>query len=429
KLIVQIISIGYHRKQFDLRIKDSKHQIRILALLYDASRTLFPTNCPAFKHEDRLIHEGILPIRTANVNRHEGQGPSARRLVRNVNRNVGRVGDKVASMFGQVAHDITGRQVFNTHSAHSIVTVALEKTKHAEALAKRIWLSFVLEGRDALYLDDLLDVLGKSYEAEALESFDMLDRDGNGDVSLEEMVITVSEIAKTKQSIDKSMHDVDQAIHVLDHVLLCGVAVLVVLVFVSFLSPGFGTVLAGFATTLLSLSFVFATSCQEVLGSCIFLFVKHPYDVGDRVDISGQSLVVEQVSLLYSVFRDIADQKMLQIPNIVLNTIWIYNVTRSRNMRERLDIPIDIGTSFDDLELLKAELEAFVSLKDHRRHFEPEIDMQVLEVGLDSGRLLLRIEVTHKSNWSNEQLRAWRRNLFMTALVQAEKLIWELQKN
>ena len=45
---------------------------------------------------------------------------------------------------------------------------------------------------------------------------------------------------------------------------------------VAFLNTSFTTTLATAGTALLSLSFVFATTTQEVLGSCIFLFVKHP---------------------------------------------------------------------------------------------------------------------------------------------------------
>lgn len=66
---------------------------------------------------------------------------------------------------------------------------------------------------------------------------------------------------------------------------------------VAFLNKSFVTTLATAGTTLLSLSFVFATSCQEVLGSCIFIFVKHPFDIGDRVDItsSDSQFVVEHM--------------------------------------------------------------------------------------------------------------------------------------
>ena len=69
-------------------------------------------------------------------------------------------------------------------------------------------------------------------------------------------------------------------------------------------------------TTLLSLSFVFAVTTQEFLGSCIFLFVKHPYDVGDRVDIQGpekQQMVVEKISLLYTVFTRIDKMQVVQV--------------------------------------------------------------------------------------------------------------------
>jgi len=58
-------------------------------------------------------------------------------------------------------------------------------------------------------------------------------------------------------------------------------------------------------------------TAQEFLGSCIFLFVKHPYDISDRVDISGpdgiNSLVVEQISLLYTSFKRIKDLELIQV--------------------------------------------------------------------------------------------------------------------
>jgi len=96
--------------------------------------------------------------------------------------NVGRVGDKLTSAFGNVASEITGREVFNGSSSHSIVIEALERKRSSEALAKRIWMSFVVEGHDALYQEDLTDVLGENRRAEAEEAFVALDIDANGDI-------------------------------------------------------------------------------------------------------------------------------------------------------------------------------------------------------------------------------------------------------
>jgi Mechanosensitive ion channel len=187
---------------------------------------------------------------------------------------------------------------------------------------------------------------------------------------------------------------------------------------VSFVTTGAATIIAAGATTLLSLSFVFAATAQEVLGSCIFLFVKHPFDVGDRVEILKTELFVEEVSLLYTIFRTVADQRVTQVPNVVLNSNWIDNITRSKSMKERITLAVDFGTSFSDVQLLKAEMEDFVSSKENSRDFHPEVDIEVTGVG-DMDQLELRFEIRHKSNWSNETVRAARRSKLMCALVLA----------
>ena len=54
---------------------------------------------------------------------------------------------------------------------------------------------------------------------------------GNGDVSLDEMILTVAQFGRDRQSIANSMHDVDQAIKVLDRMLCVIVFISVVFVF------------------------------------------------------------------------------------------------------------------------------------------------------------------------------------------------------
>jgi hypothetical protein len=59
KLIIQMISMNYHKRSFDNRIKDSKHMVFLISLLYDASRALFPMYCREFEEEDLIINDGI----------------------------------------------------------------------------------------------------------------------------------------------------------------------------------------------------------------------------------------------------------------------------------------------------------------------------------------------------------------------------------
>lgn len=230
KLLIQIISIGYHRTQFTNKIKDSKHNVHLLSLLYDASRTLFPAYCNEFAEEDYIINDsldlGLGGSKKAISHARSGSATPMRLI-----QNVGRIGDKITSAFGNIASEVTGKQVFQPDSAHSIVVEALEKNKSSEALAKRLWMSFVVEGKDALYQEDIEEVLGHDRTQEAEECFSALDRDGNGDISLDEMILTVCEFGRERHSIANSLHDVDQAINVLDSLLCTIVFVMVVFVF------------------------------------------------------------------------------------------------------------------------------------------------------------------------------------------------------
>lgn len=421
KTLVQLIQISYHRKSFDDKIRQSKYDIYLITLLYDASRALFPVYCKEFAEEDYSISDTLELVsgRTSRGgHKRSGSNTPAKLL-----QNIGRVKDNITSAVGQVAQEVTGKKtVFNPNAAHSIVVQALEKKHSTEALGRRLWLSFVLEGRDALYPDDIAEVLGPDRATEAEEAFVALDADGNGDISLDEMILRLGEMGRARHAITNSMRDVDQAIHVLDNLLMTAVFVAVVLIFVAWNVSNFTASLATTGTALLSLSFVFAATAQEVLGSCIFLFVKHPYDVGDRVDVSEEHYVVERISLLYTIFRRLKDHKRTQVPHIVLNSLWIDNVSRSKAMREQLTMYVSFDTTMEDIALLKSEMEAFVQDKDNSRDFQTDVNIEVVGIAA-MDKLELKIEILHKSNWANEAVRAARRSKFMCALVLALRKI------
>ncbi|KAK0723238.1 Mechanosensitive ion channel-domain-containing protein [Lasiosphaeria miniovina] len=423
KAIVQLISITYHQRSFANRIHDSKHEIRLLGLMYDASRTLFPMYCPEFAEEDYIINDSIDMI-LSNVKLRKGKQGGAATPMRLLG-DVGRFGDKITSVFGNIASDITGKQVFNPNSAHSIVVEALEKVRSSEAMARRIWMSFVVEGKESLSLEDISEVLGPAHHEEAEECFNAIDADQNGDISLDEMVRKVVEIGKERKAIANSMKDISQALTVFDKVLLFVVLLIVIIIFLAVFQSSFIATLTTAGTTLLSLSFVFAVTTQEFLGSCIFLFVKHPYDVGDRVDITGpekEQLVVEKISLLYTVFTRIDKMQVVQVPNIILNNQWIENVTRSKAMKEVIDVNVSFDTPFEDIELLRLEIEKFVRSPENSRDFQPDVTIAVGGVG-DLDKLTLKIAIKHKSNWHNDAVRGTRRSKFLCALALALKLV------
>ena len=112
----------------------------------------------------------------------------------------------------------------------------------------------------------------------------------------------------------------------------------------------------------------------------------------------------------------------MQIPNIVLNSYWVDNISRSKAMYESFDIDISFDTSFEDIELLRLEMEKFVRDPDNSRDFKPDFTIGIGGVGsLD--KLTLEISILHKSNWHNGMVRASRRSKFMCALALALKKV------
>lgn len=133
-------------------------------------------------------------------------------------------------------------------------------------------------------------------------------------------------------------------------------------------------------------------------------------------------MLVEHISLLYTVFLRIDTQHTVQIPNIVNNSNWIENVSRSGAMKEQMKIEVSADTTAEDIEALRMELETFVLQADNKRDFQPCVLVDINAVG-NFKSLELRVEFGHKSNWSNEALRLSRRARFMTELVAALRRI------
>jgi hypothetical protein len=94
RLIIQLISINYHGKQFDSKIKENKHLVYLLSLLYDASRLQFPEYCETFAHQDYIINDALnLSSFSKKGSGKNSGGATPMRFLHNV----GRFGDGVTS--------------------------------------------------------------------------------------------------------------------------------------------------------------------------------------------------------------------------------------------------------------------------------------------------------------------------------------------
>ncbi|KAF2750782.1 hypothetical protein M011DRAFT_464590 [Sporormia fimetaria CBS 119925] len=401
KIIIQLIAISFHLRTYADRIELNKFQIGSLAKLYKFSK------------------EKI----TADDSEFEEKSPSGTRtpgrLVKDAQKGTREVFGKLGDFAGKVAGDFTGRQITNSTHPQQVVLTLLSSATGSQVLARRLYRTFAREETATIHGEDLQRAFDNEEEAEA--AFSMFDKDMNGDISMEELEAVCVEIGHERKSIIASLKDLDSVVSKLDDVFMFFVVIIALLVFISLISTSAAGVLTSLGSALLALSWLFSATAQEFLQSIIFVFVKHPFDVGDRVSIYGNTgklglgddYFVKEIALLYTEFKKM-EGHVVQAPNSYLNTLFILNQRRSGALAEAVPNVIKFGTTLDQIEALRARLLEFV--RSEKREYQPNILTELKEVS-EVHSLTLNVVFFYKSNWQNELLRLQRRNKFICALM------------
>ncbi|KAL2036836.1 hypothetical protein N7G274_010379 [Stereocaulon virgatum] len=404
KIIIQLIAISFHLRTYADRIEINKFQIGSLTKLYQYSKEKITM-------EDSDFEETT-----------EGPGSGARTPMQYLNeaqKKTQSVFGKVGDVAGKVAGDFTGKQVTKSTHPRQLVLTLLNTPASSQVLARRLYRTFVKEDAETVSQEDLKHAFDNNEEAES--AFSMFDKDLNGDISMAELEAVCVEIGKERKSITASLKDLDSVVAKLDGILLFFVLVATILIFLSLISVSAAGVLTSAGSTVLALSWLFSTTAQEFLASCIFVLVKHPFDVGDRVTIYGNTgpllrgddYLVKEISLLYTEFKKM-EGHIVQAPNSYLNTLFILNMRRSGGLAEAIPMTFKFGTTLEQIDELRTRLLDFV--KAEKREYQPNILTEIRDI-VEAYSLNVNVIFFYKSNWQNELLRLQRRNKFICAMM------------
>lgn len=95
------------------------------------------------------------------------------------------------------------------------------------------------------------------------------------------------EAFKERKALARSLNDTNTAVDDLHNMVNVIVGIVTGIIWLIILGVHITQFLVFISSQLLLLAFVFGNSCKTVFESIIFLFVMHPYDVGDRVKVDG----------------------------------------------------------------------------------------------------------------------------------------------
>lgn len=404
KIIIQLIAISFHLRTYADRIELNKFQIASLTKLYQFSKIKIAMEDSDF--EAPSAHPGSGSMTPGAVFKSAQKG--AKEAL-----------NKFGDVAGKVAGDFTGKTVVKSDHPAQVTLTLLSSTGGSQVLARRLYRTFAREDTETVNQEDLNAAFESQEEADA--AFSMFDKDMNGDISMEELEAVCVEIGRERKSITASLKDLDSVVGKLDDCLFFVVCVVSILVFISLISTSASGVLTSAGSAVLALSWLFSATAQEFLQSVIFVFVKHPFDVGDRVTIygntgskmQGDDYFVKEISLLYTEFKKM-EGHVVQAPNSYLNTLFILNMRRSGGLAEAIPMVFKFGTTLEQIEGLRNRLLQFV--KDEKREYQGNILTELRDI-TEAHSISLNIVFFYKSNWQNELLRLQRRNKFFCALM------------
>nr|XP_043613368.1 mechanosensitive ion channel protein 10-like [Erigeron canadensis] len=163
--------------------------------------------------------------------------------------------------------------------------------------------------------------------------------------------------------------------------------------------------------------FTFGASAKSTVEAIIFVFVKYPFEAGDRCLIDGVQVMVEEVNILTTVFLKYDNEK-IYYPNSELASKAISNFNRSPDMGDFVDFDLDVSTSNEIISALKAKIKGYIDGKPEFWYADHNI--RVLEIQ-DVNKMKMRLCVTHTINFQYYG----KRNQRISELVEELKKFFE----
>lgn len=92
---------------------------------------------------------------------------------------------------------------------------------------------------------------------------------------------------RERRALALSLNDTKTAVNKLHHMLNVLMAVIIVVIWLLILKVATTHFFIFLSSQLLLVVFMFGNTCKTTFEAIIFLFVMHPFDVGDRIELEG----------------------------------------------------------------------------------------------------------------------------------------------
>ncbi|KAL0709758.1 hypothetical protein Bca4012_016736 [Brassica carinata] len=205
----------------------------------------------------------------------------------------------------------------------------------------------------------------------------------------------VINVYTSRKALGHSLNDTKTAVRQVDKLITGVLSVITFIIWLVLLDIATTKFLVVFSSQFVGLAFMIGSTCKNIFESFVFVFVMHPYDVGDRCVVDGVLLLVEEIDLLTTVFLKIDNEKVFY-PNAILISKPISNFYRSPDMGDSIEFSIAFSTPAAKIATLKEKVIEFLVQNPQNWYPEPLLLVKAIE---NVNKLNLNLVITHTMNF------------------------------
>ncbi|AES73448.1 putative mechanosensitive ion channel MscS [Medicago truncatula] len=247
--------------------------------------------------------------------------------------------------------------------------------------------------------------------------FPLLAQSETGLITRKSLADWVLKVYQERKALAHALSDTKTAVKQLNKLVTGVLVVVTIIVWLLLMEIATTKVLVFLSSQLVLAAFMFGNTCKNIFEAIIFVFVMHPFDVGDRCVIDGVELLVEEMNILTTVFLKLNNEK-LYYPNSVLASKPISNYYRSPNMVEKVEFSVDFTTPAEKIGALKEKVKRY--LEKNPQYWHPNFGLVVKEIE-NVNNIKMGLFVTHTMNFQEFGEKTKRRS----ELVMEVKKIFE----
>lgn len=250
----------------------------------------------------------------------------------------------------------TNLKTYSSMLSHEKGDATINSEVQAKVVAKQVFYNMAKHGKKCITLRNFIYFLPQEQVGRA---FALFETNENGEITKEAVMKWVVNVYKERRALCLTLNDNKTVVEKLHRVLNAVLVLILIPVFVLIFGVETPKILVFFTSVFLPSVFIFGNSAKNAFESLIFLFVTHPFDVGDRIVVDGQTMLVEEMNILNTILLSSSNEKVYY-PNSLLSIKPISNYYRSPDQWDSIEFQIHMRTPVEKVAVLKERIQKYI---------------------------------------------------------------------